>query len=32
MKQDLGIFGPESASWQVHREVTVLFGGGARLS
>lgn len=24
---DLGYFGPESASWQVHREVTVLFGG-----
>jgi uncharacterized protein (DUF2236 family) len=24
---DLGYFGPDSASWQVHREVTVLFGG-----
>jgi uncharacterized protein (DUF2236 family) len=24
---DLGYFGPRSASWQVHREVTVLFGG-----
>ncbi len=24
---DLGYFGPKSASWQVHREVTVLFGG-----
>ena len=24
---DLGYFGPGSASWQVHREVTVLFGG-----
>ena len=24
---DLGYFGPESVSWQVHREVTVLFGG-----
>jgi uncharacterized protein (DUF2236 family) len=24
---DLGYFGPQSASWQVHREVTVLFGG-----
>ena len=24
---DLGYFGPDSLSWQVHREVTVLFGG-----
>jgi uncharacterized protein (DUF2236 family) len=24
---DLGFFGPGSVSWQVHREVTVLFGG-----
>jgi uncharacterized protein (DUF2236 family) len=24
---DLGYFGPESVSWRVHREVTVLFGG-----
>jgi uncharacterized protein (DUF2236 family) len=24
---DLGYFGPRSASWRVHREVTVLFGG-----
>ena len=24
---DLGYFGPSSVSWQVHREVTVLFGG-----
>jgi uncharacterized protein (DUF2236 family) len=24
---DVGYFGPESISWQVHREVTVLFGG-----
>ncbi len=24
---DEGYFGPESVSWQVHREVTVLFGG-----
>ncbi len=24
---DLGYFGPNSVSWQVHREVTVLFGG-----
>jgi uncharacterized protein (DUF2236 family) len=27
MTRDLGYFGPESVSWQVHREVTVLFGG-----
>ncbi len=26
-RRDLGYFGPDSASWQVHREVTVLFGG-----
>jgi uncharacterized protein (DUF2236 family) len=25
--RDEGYFGPKSASWQVHREVTVLFGG-----
>jgi uncharacterized protein (DUF2236 family) len=25
--RDLGYFGPGSVSWQVHREVTVLFGG-----
>ena len=25
--KDLGYFGPGSVSWQVHREVTVLFGG-----
>jgi uncharacterized protein (DUF2236 family) len=24
---DTGYFGPDSVSWQVHREVTVLFGG-----
>jgi uncharacterized protein (DUF2236 family) len=24
---DVGYFGPESVSWRVHREVTVLFGG-----
>lgn len=24
---DLGYFGPDSVSWHVHREVTVLFGG-----
>lgn len=27
MSRDEGYFGPESVSWQVHREVTVLFGG-----
>jgi uncharacterized protein (DUF2236 family) len=27
MTKDIGYFGPESISWQVHREVTVLFGG-----
>jgi uncharacterized protein (DUF2236 family) len=26
-RADVGYFGPESVSWQVHREVTVLFGG-----
>jgi uncharacterized protein (DUF2236 family) len=26
-ERDLGYFGPGSVSWQVHREVTVLFGG-----
>ena len=25
--RDIGYFGPDSVSWQVHREVTVLFGG-----
>ncbi|MEX2274802.1 MAG: oxygenase MpaB family protein [Actinomycetota bacterium] len=29
--QDLGYFGPDSVSWQVHREVTVLFGGARAL-
>ena len=24
---DLGLFGPDSVSWRVHRETTVLFGG-----
>ncbi|HET6714893.1 MAG TPA: oxygenase MpaB family protein [Actinomycetota bacterium] len=28
---DSGYFGPESVSWQVHREVTVLFGGARAL-
>ena len=27
MDRDEGYFGPRSVSWQVHREVTVLFGG-----
>ena len=27
MSDDTGYFGPGSVSWQVHREVTVLFGG-----
>ncbi len=27
MQSDEGYFGPKSVSWQVHREVTVLFGG-----
>lgn len=31
MTRDLGFFGPDSASWQVHREVTVLFGGARAL-
>jgi uncharacterized protein (DUF2236 family) len=26
-QRDLGYFGPDSVSWRVHREVTVLFGG-----
>jgi uncharacterized protein (DUF2236 family) len=29
--RDEGYFGPESVSWQVHREVTVLFGGARAL-
>jgi uncharacterized protein (DUF2236 family) len=29
--QDSGYFGPDSVSWQVHREVTVLFGGARAL-
>jgi len=29
--KDLGYFGPDSVSWQVHREVTVLFGGARAL-
>lgn len=31
MSRDVGYFGPESVSWQVHREVTVLFGGARAL-
>src|SRR5919206_2170783 len=30
-RADVGLFGPESVSWQVHREVTVLFGGARAL-
>jgi uncharacterized protein (DUF2236 family) len=28
---DIGYFGPDSVSWRVHREVTVLFGGARAL-
>lgn len=31
MSPDLGYFGPDSVSWRVHREVTVLFGGARAL-
>lgn len=31
MGEDLGYFGPDSVSWRVHREVTVLFGGARAL-
>lgn len=31
MPSDLGYFGPDSVSWRVHREVTVLFGGARAL-
>jgi uncharacterized protein (DUF2236 family) len=31
MTNDHGYFGPDSVSWQVHREVTVLFGGARAL-
>jgi len=31
MADDLGYFGPDSVSWRVHREVTVLFGGARAL-
>jgi len=29
--RDVGFFGPESVSWRVHRETTVLFGGARAL-
>ncbi|HVL91115.1 MAG TPA: oxygenase MpaB family protein, partial [Actinomycetota bacterium] len=29
--RDPGFFGPDSVSWQVHRETTVLFGGARAL-
>ena len=31
MARDPGYFGPDSVSWRVHREVTVLFGGARAL-
>jgi uncharacterized protein (DUF2236 family) len=31
VSNDLGYFGPDSVSWQVHKEVTVLFGGARAL-
>src|SRR5512141_181688 len=31
MAEDHGYFGPDSVSWNVHREVTVLFGGARAL-
>ena len=31
MSDDVGYFGPDSVSWQVHKEVTVLFGGARAL-
>ena len=31
MSEDLGYFGPDSVSWQVYKEVTVLFGGARAL-
>lgn len=30
-RRDLGLFGPDSVSWRVHRETTVLFGGARAL-
>jgi len=31
MPSDVGFFGPESVSWRVHGETTVLFGGARAL-
>ena len=31
VSEDLGYFGPDSVSWQVHKEITVLFGGARAL-
>jgi len=31
LDRDTGYFGPDSVSWQVHKEVTVLFGGARAL-
>lgn len=31
MATDVGLFGPDSVSWRVHRETTVLFGGARAL-
>ena len=31
MSPDTGLFGPDSVSWRVHRETTVLFGGARAL-
>lgn len=31
VNDDVGYFGPDSVSWQVHKEVTVLFGGARAL-
>lgn len=31
MRSDAGFFGPDSVSWQVHRETAVLFGGARAL-
>lgn len=31
VNDDTGYFGPDSVSWQVHKEVTVLFGGARAL-
>lgn len=31
VERDAGLFGPDSVSWRVHRETTVLFGGARAL-